>query len=399
MSKKIPFINKVAMALLLLSPILNIYGNPDGWSYGMILSIPLSLLFFLFYLMQNKSVLGKNNPLPIGLLSYFVWWGFLLLVQGSQLPISVIQSYLLFFLIFATFHYDTYIRMYRVFALFCIVFFIFQEVSFYLTGNRISGILRSIPLYDFMSSADLIDFQINADRSCSFFREPAHFAQFLLPLLAIELYNNKPNYLFAILIGGTLLIMRSGNGLAGLLAIIIFSFPYYFKKKGKTKWISAFIFAFVISVVGYYYINSEIGDSVLSRQNELSMTFEGGSASGFLRVWRGFYVYNDYSFLEKIIGCPDNTMQLAHVKASGMLMAENAELYFNAFQKILLNTGIIGLGLFVFVFVRLWRGNTICGRCLLLMLIVLSLMAAIYMTSIMILYLVLANSMKIKESI
>ena len=280
-----------------------------------------------------------------------------------------------------------------------LIFFVIQEVGFLLTGSRISGIIQSLPLYDAMSSSDLVEFQSNSSRSCSIFREPAHFAQLLLPLLAIELFddNKRFHFIFAALIGTTILFLQSGNGFIGLAAILVFVIPFFFNNKKGHKWITAFLFVGIVVVAGYYYINSDMGMSVMSRQSEIRSDFEGGSASGFLRVWRGLYVYDDYSFLEKIFGCPSNEAQLAHVKASGMLMAESAELYFNAFQKILLNSGLIGFGLFVYIIVKVWRGNSICGKAILAALIALSLISAIFMSNTMILYLVLAYSLKKKN--
>lgn len=179
-----------------------------------------------------------------------------------------------------------------------------------------------------------------------------------------------------------------------MAAILFFLLPHYFTKGRKNKWQAFLTATLFISVVVYYYVNSEMGLSLLERQNEISMDYEGGSRSGFLRIWRGFYVFDDYSFFEKIFGCPNNMDQLAHVYLSGMIMGVDAELYFNAFQKILLNTGLVGVGIFVFVCYKIWHNNTICGKAILLTFIVLSFISAIYMTHTMILYLLLADNMK-----
>jgi len=396
MIQRIPFIDKLSMALLLLAPILGIYGNPDGWSYDTLLTLPLSFFYFLYYFSSKGSVVDSKNPLSEGLALYFIYWGVILAVFALKLPLIVIQAYLAFFLFYATFHLSAFVKMYKLFALLCIGLFIAQEITYYVTGVRISGFLSFLPSYSGFSASDMAMINAEALRSSSFFSEPAHFAQFLLPLFAIELYydNKRYHFVYAALIGGTLLLLRSGNGIVGMAAILMFAFSYFKHKSKKTKWIMMLLFVFVVALAGFYYLNSEMGESIIGRQAELSSHYEGGSRSGFLRVWRGFYVFDDYNVIEKIIGCPNEKVQLNHVTASGMLMVSKAELYFNAFQKILLNTGFIGVAIFVYVIVRLWRGNSICGKAILCSLIALSFVAAIYMSFIMILHLVLAQSMK-----
>ena len=139
-----------------------------------------------------------------------------------------------------------------------------------------------------------------------------------------------------------------------------------------------------------------MGESLMERQSEVSLQYEGGSRSGFLRLWRGLFVYNDYSLFEKIFGCPNEITQLAHVKSAGMLMVDEAELYFNAFQKVLLNTGLVGIGIFIYIFSVIWRGNTVCGKAIIGALIALSFISAIFLSHTMILYMVLAESMKLE---
>lgn len=396
MTNKVTAIDKISMIVLLLAPILWIYGNPGGWSYEVIFTLPLSFFYFLHYLFSKGNITGSKDPLPKGLLWYFIYWTVLFVLTAMQLPLSMIQTYLAFFLFFATFRDEYFIKIYKAFALICIVFFFVQEASFYLTGIRVSGIMRFLPLHGEMSMSEKVGMLAESLRSSSFFSEPAHFAQFLLPLFALEIFydKHKTHILFAVSIGAALLFLRSGNGLLGMAAILVFLIPYYLGRGRKNRILTFVVAALFIGVVAYYYVNSEMGASLLERQDEISMDYEGGSRSGFLRMWRGLFVFEDYSVVEKLVGCPNETTQLSHVASSGMLMVDTAELYFNAFWKILLNTGFIGLGIFIYIIVGLWRGNNVCGKAILASLIALSLIAGIYMSHTMILFLVLAKSMK-----
>lgn len=396
MTNKVSTIDKVTMWVLLLAPILSIYGNVGGWSFYGIITLLLSVFYFGFWLIKYHRVSGDKNPLSKGLLSYFIYWGIVFTLTAIYLPLAMLQVYLLFFLFYGTFRGDFFTSIYKPIGLICIIFFFFQELTFQTTGVRISGIFSFLPLSAEMNMRDIIWQQSVANRSCSFFSEPAHFAQFLLPLLAIELYHEKTktHMIYAVLIVMSLLLLRSGNGLIGMGAVMLFLIPFYLKKGTRSKWLSLLLIVSFISIIGYYYVHSEMGDSLMERQSELSSDYTGGAQSGFLRVWRGFFVYSDYSLIEKIIGCPNEITQLAHVKAAGMYMLDDAALYFNAFQKLLLNTGLVGLGIFVFIFANIWRGNTVCGKAILGALIALSFISGIFLSYVMILYLVLAESMK-----
>ncbi len=393
---KLTVLDKIAMIVLLLAPILSIYGNPGGWGYEVICTLPLSFFFFLYYLFSKGNITGGKNPLPKGLLWYFVYWALLFMLTAMQLPLSMIQTYFAFFLFFATFNKDYFVKIYRAFALVCIAFFFIQEASYFLTGIRISGIFSFLPKYGDITMSEFVTAKVEDTRSSSFFSEPAHLAQFLIPLFAIEIFydRQKSHIMYAILIGATLLFLRSGNSLLGMVTVLMFLVPYYLQSNRKNRWLTFLVIALVIGGVGYYYVNSEMGATLLERQGEINMEYQGGARSGFLRVWRGMFVYGDYSFLEKLIGCPNEAIQLSHVYSSGMQMVENAELYFNAFWKILLNTGLLGMCIFIYVIIRLWKGNNVCGKAILASLMALSLIAGIYMSHTMILFMVLAKSMK-----
>lgn len=400
MTKKVTLMEKIAMIVLLFAPILWIYGNPGGWNYESLATLPFSVFFFFYYLLTKGDVIGTKNPLPMGMIWYFFYWAVVFTISAKQLPLAMTQSYLAFFLFFATFNKEYFVKIYKVFALICVVFFFMQEASYLLTGIRISGAISFLPKFGNLTMSEYISVLAEGTRSSSFFSEPAHFAQFLLPLLAIEIFYDKSKFriYFAVAIGAALLYLRSGNSILGIVAVLVFLVPYYLKKNSNNRWISFSLVILFIAFVGYEYINSDMGMALLERQSEMSIIYEGGSRSGFLRVWRGFYVYNDYSFFEKILGCPDNSAQLKHVYSSGMIMDVGAELYFNAFQKILLNTGVVGIGIFSYVYYNIWRKNTVCGKAILLTLIVLSFISAIYMTHTMILYMLLATNMKNVES-
>lgn len=396
MSKKVTVIERVAMIVLLLSPILWIYGIPEGLNSQRLCTRPLSFLYFLSYFFTTGSIIGKRDPLPYGIMGYFIYWVVLYVVTSMQFPLGIIEAYLAFFLFSATFNREYFIKIYRAFALICIVFFFLQEISYFLTNVRISGVISFLPKSGDISMGEYMMIKADSSRFSSFFSEPAHFAQFLLPLLAIELFYDKSKIRipFAIAIGVTMLFTHSGNALLGMAAVLLFYVPYYLRNARKYRWLGFLAIIFIIGIAGYYYLKSEMGASTIERQNEMKMVYEGGNRSGFLRIWRGLYVYGDYSPFEKLLGSPNPDVLLEHVYTSDMQIVKGSEFYFSAFWRILLNTGLIGLGIFIYVIVRLWRGNNVCGKAILALFIVLSFIANIYMSSTMILFMVLVKSMK-----
>lgn len=389
----------LAILYILLEPVLIMY----GWSSFNIATV-LSYLLVLVYI--YNSIRKSRNPfksLPKFLSIYFVW---LILCNylslGSLIPVGNIFIWLLFATLFSTISFDRLIRIYKIIAVLAISLFAVQEVSYYSTGYRISGIIQWLPLsYDsqdidvekYLSTRELIN------RSASFFSEPAHFAQFLFPILAISLFkaNNLKSVIFPITVIVTLLLLQSGNALIGLMCI---GFVYVLKVLSnrnivyKLLMIAVFFLGGVIG--GYYYLNSSIGENLIDRKDSISGEMD--SSSGFFRIYRGYYVFDAYSPIEKVIGL-NNFEKIKkrrdESKVSFLVEGEN-DLYFNCFQHFLLRTGFIGAFLYILLCVSLWRRNTYEGKAIILTFFALSFVASLYMSSIMMLYIYLSYSYKKK---
>ena len=154
---------------------------------------------------------------------------------------------------------------------------------------------------------------------------------------------------------------------------------------------------FAGSVIGgYYYLNSSLGENLIDRKDSVSGDMD--SSSGFFRIYRGYYVFDAYSPIEKVIGI-NNFEKIKkrrdESKVAFLVEGEN-DLYFNCFQHFLLRTGLIGTFLYVMVCVSLWRRNTYEGKAIILTFFALSFVASLYMSSIMMLYIYLSFSYKKK---
>ena len=392
---KVDYISILGALYIILEPIMSIY----GW-FGLSFAKIFSYIVVFLYIIKRFVKQEQGNALPRYLLIYFVWL-FIgnYLSFGKIIPLGNILQFLLFLSIFYIVKIDSFLKIYRNVAYIFIAFFILQELSFYITGHRIVGILEWLPICfggaDFDINHYLL-YQEVGDRSASFFSEPAHFAQFLLPLLSIELLKLKDlrSAIFPSIIIIVLLLLRSGNGMVGLGCVFVMYFVSVVRQnKLKSKLIMG-LFLVAISSSLYFYAKSDMGNSLLERSD--TMTGEVGTSSGFLRTFRGYYIYDEYNLLEKITGI--NNMDIIKSKrdqcdVSWTFLNDN-DMYVNCIQDILLRTGVIGAIIFLMLFWSIWRHNTLSGRTILITFILLSFIASLYMSSAMMLYLYLAYFLK-----
>lgn len=390
-SKSITIFEKLTIMLLILFPVLNVYGS-NGWSYAAILALFLGVIAYIV----NKKC--KIKSLPMWLSFYFLYWGVALSFTLQMLPLFVIQVLISYVLFYGTFNIEYFIQQYKRIAILFILFFFIQVIVYNTSNMHISGIIPGVPL----NIDDLDAFyrvMENSNRCYSVFSEPAHFVQFLLPLLVLELFYDKAKYhfYFAGLITVVLLLLQSGTALLCLIPVFVYLIPLL-KNKINNNFYSLFpiLVVAVIAFCGfYYYINSDIGYALGERSGELSMQYSTGeNVSGFLRIWRGYYVYSDYSTIEKIFGNTNTADLNAHIKNSGMSMGILNETYFNAVQNILLRTGIIGLVIIIAVFVNLYKGNYTCGKCMIMVLVCMMFLSSIYFSITMLTFILIADTIK-----
>jgi hypothetical protein len=389
----------LAILYILLEPVLIMY----GWVNFNIASV---LSYFLVLVYIYSSIRNKRNlfrSLPKFLSIYFVW---LILCNylswGSLVPVGNIFIWLLFTTLFSTISFERLIRTYKIVAVLAISLFAVQEVSYYATGYRISGIIQWLPLSyanqdidveRYLSTRELIN------RSASFFSEPAHFAQFLFPILAISLLkaDSLKSFIFPIIVIIVLLLLQSGNALIGLMCI---GFVYTLKILRNRNFIYKSFMVIVLAtgclVGGYYYLNSSLGENLIDRKDSVSGDMD--NSSGFFRIYRGYYVFDAYTPIEKVIGL-NNFEKIKkrrdESKVSFLVESEN-DLYFNCFQHFLLRTGYIGALLYILLCFSLWRKNSYEGKAIILTFFALSFVASLYMSSIMMLYVFM--SYKYKQS-
>ena len=182
MQEKLSIIDKITIWLLILSPVLQIYGAGS-----------LSLSDFLTWIAIGLGVLrGKLNfKMPKRLIQYFIY---LLLVSvfsnlgnSAELigrSLGVIHVLLVFALFFSIKDVEYFYKSYKYFVLAAIGFFFLQEFSFATIGLRISGLIPFLPLNNTFSNFDntfsFHEYLQLTSRSSSFF-----IATKLLPIYSV----------------------------------------------------------------------------------------------------------------------------------------------------------------------------------------------------------------------
>ena len=175
--RRTTILNKYFSLLLVLYPVLYLY-SINGFNVGYLCFFTGTVLFLIYCIwFQNRIILFPNinrffcymalvPPLSNAIITSA--WG-QMLQTGTWL-------FLLYLIIFSNIiEKNLFLRYYKIVVCIAVFFFLFQEFVYYTSGYRISGI---IPFLDFSfyqdgSTADMVEFQQNTNRSSSFFMEPA----------------------------------------------------------------------------------------------------------------------------------------------------------------------------------------------------------------------------------
>ena len=344
-----------------------------------------------------------NNKIP-KLLNIYLWYYLLSFIIGYILsgrygvPLGWIKVYILYSFVFSLTNIRILYKYYSIVSYFSIGF-LFIQIFFDICGLKINGIISFLPLsLDNMTAGEYIENTLKDNwRICSFFSEPAKFAQYLMPLLIFTLYNQKIKHrtVKIIIICLSFLILKSGNALI-ILSIIIITYLFHLLRKSSLtkKIILIIISVLVLGSSTIVYLRTEAASSIIERQSELDNTTLDRS-SGFIRIYRGYYVYAELSNLEKLIGANNPILMDRAIKNSPVsFMFEENDYYYNTVQNILIKTGIIGMLIFIIFLFKLYTQASSQGKAIIICMIAISFLASMYLSYLMLLYFVFAYNYK-----
>lgn len=386
-----PF-SKVATWLLVLSPIIQTYGW-GKYDFAFLLTSLLGVVAFVMSKIHTKD-------LPKYLLLYMFYW---LIIHfssatslGEAIPLGVVKSILVYCTFFSVIKLPLLIRYYKVVARICIIFFFIQLVVKYVIGVNVPGVFSFLPLALDTDAAVYFQTIIETQRLCSFFSEPALFAQFESLYLCLLLFEadvfRRQKRIEIALVSLALLLMQSGNALLGLLIGFLF-YVLFQMRGGARKKVRAVVLGIVLVIGAGIFAGTKIGQNLMSRQSQVSVNSVdqlGYSTSGFERVFRGYYIYQQYSTIRKIIGNDNPNYKIEAARKSIVSVYFNGDyLYNNTIQSYLLNTGLIGLLIMILVYKKIWERTNQCGKSILAIFIAFNFISSAYFTEIMCLYLLI----------
>ena len=375
---------KLLMSLLALYPVLGYYGTNVGVDMGLLILFVAILAVTLFSGLRFKSLPGL----------YLLYWAYaacMYLLLADQFKASLlipggvtlfVWSILLCFLA-PYFNLELFKRYIRVVASISIVVFALQEIMFARLGYRFSAFLPiSDSFYGSLTYSELVFRQMYGGRSPSLFLEPAYFADFLLLVLSLELFSKEKQSLFSkilvVAIIVTILLLGSGSGFLGLFVLALFWGVKLYK--GKSKLVLLVSLLLLIPIVYYgleYYSQTDVGSAVMERQSE----FSDEDTSGFRRIVRGYSIFAAIPFIFKIIGSPYSVV-IDAASSCGVNLLESSWT-FNGFQQVMISYGLIGLGILVSFYAKLYNKNNTTSQALIWLLLYLSLVEYIYLAPIM----------------
>lgn len=303
---------------------------PQGYSPYLLymLTIP-ALVSFLMDLPGDAF----QNIFPKAVITYSIW----LLALNKKLDSKKVLKY---------YKYLVYVS---------IVFFYIQETSYMLFHVRPTFYLSYFENYYGVPTSEFAYSRATMDRSSSFFLEPAHFVQYIFPYLCIVLckcLEKKKLSKECLFIAFTIIFSRSGCGYFCLMALTLYFVIVYDGFHIVTKFLIASAIVVAIYSAVIFFSDNEIVSFIMGRMDEFSMSVEEtGRQSGFLRMYRGYFIYDDLDVFNKIFGVGAGSLSYLaeHFIMYGVRYEGD---YMNGVQSLLNKGGIIGTVLFVFVYLR-----------------------------------------------
>ena len=235
--------------------------------------------------------------------------------------------------------------------------------------------------YQDFTYADIVNKQLDGGNPSSVFLEKSYLAYYFLTYLSLIWYDIKEKSLILtkeiLFVVATLIASRSGTALVGLTILFVIKlFVVYWNANILRRMILIFLTVPMIVGVIYLYVNSELGQQMLLRSGELS----DEHTSGFVRVVGGYMMFDQLNPIEKIIGIPDARERFGIERVDGSL-----SFYVNGVQMILPSLGYIGLFLYLFFYIRIFRSVRADSKMSIIVLLIMGLLESNYLNPYMML--------------
>lgn len=249
---------------------------------------------------------------------------------------------------------DAFLKIYKKIAIICLIYFTLQVLLMYTISFPLQFTIPFLPVKEELELP--FRFLSYYNKSVPYIRfpgpfsEPAHYAAYLTPLLAMELFDSekplKENWLLPLWISATMIISTSGIGIMlGMITWALYFVFYYRNAKDRIVMLPVVLLGAGI-IIGLLMMYSE--QFYITVTNLFFVTdtsrFSSGSKADY-RIYRGFASYFLLPFINKIAGvgyANMNDFALAHGIRTIYDVATSGIEYYNGISQILLYSGIVG---------------------------------------------------------
>lgn len=320
--------------LIVLYPIISGYGFSPNADFGVLLLFIIGCICIARYGFHHFKFV-----FPQGYLFFFISAIVCSIIFAHTVPLRLVLFSIVFAFAIYLFDFELFKRYYRVVVIICCAFFLLQELSFYVTGVRICGLSMSIPLI-YGNNAEYIAGPNQTERSASFFLEVSYFTQFLIPFVIMKLFSGeKKDFRECVIVSLIIVIGRSGNGI--ILVMFIWSFWFLFGSFKSSVKIWGLVIA-IIAFISIKHIRPELFESYMSRSSELQLYGADDIyfTSGFIRFFRGYYLYSDLPLMNQLFGTNPSDVESIMSYHSLFGASYSKDVFINGLQTLLIYNGL-----------------------------------------------------------
>lgn len=380
--------------IIVTMPIINNYSSP-------LHSIGISEFILLIFIpvMIFDMVINRITIKPYG---YWLFWLYGILISlvmvaahsdfsAYNAVIRLLRDtfYACVIFLFAQkyFNLKYALNLYKYLSIMASTYLILQCISFYVFHYTLPWILHGISLnYTITDTSAYSQLYKNFYgkfyfRATSVFLEPAQFAQFVAPCLALTLFpcsgKKRIDYRIAVFFSISLLMSTSANGYAFTAVIWIVWYLYNcFSSKYNVSIIAIFISGVlaVTVVILLYKYNSLFNLDA----NRIINIGDQKNNSANMRVLKGFYIFDALDSVFKIFGIGfgnyDSFVSVYPITAIYDVSSE----YMSSLSYILVSSGIIGLCAFLSAICAIFKKVILPGKILIILLLIMFLSSSIY---------------------
>lgn len=366
------FLRKSITLLLLINPILIYYDM-----FGISVSTINTIIIFLFILILtiSKKIINRNTYQTFAIFSLLMLLAIFQIIfiefYSPTINSSGIIILILSFITFILLHNDIVckeevFKYYSGITYFTSILVIIQYLVYYFTNYKIN---MSIPFLiiktEYIGSFDRIISAFPGGigfRASGIFNEPAHFAQYLIPLLVIQIFGERKRLMSTIILIVSLLMSFSGVGI--VLLFINLAIKFYRKTKNNVILKMLFILSGIIIV---YYILSI--PRIWSYVDLLFIGNNSYNSKADYRIYRGINFFLELPIPYKLFGIGYKnglTTSLYFNLYGDFVYGSTLFEFFSGFSQISIYFGLIGIMIFTIYILYLNKYMSFIGKMLLL---------------------------------